>query len=245
MLNLHKVKFTEGTVDNTTPRPDWFLKLNPLGKVPVLVHKNKPIAESLIVMEYIMDTWPGDVRPKDAYERAIARQLAGICDTKFGSAMFGLLAVAAGEEPGKKAVNTYLSVLEEVEKFLTRHNPDGTFLNDSVGFGPAEAAWASFLQQDAAMIWLMGLTQTKKFARLNKWRDAILAHPVAQSTSFTRQLLSTLQTTFMVGGPASEKGKAIIHGAREKYSTDIFKWEDPAQPPKGAWHATVDKLLQT
>jgi len=54
---------------------DWFLKINPDGQVPVLVHDGKVIVESTVINEYIEDVFPGGVslRPHDPYWRARMR----------------------------------------------------------------------------------------------------------------------------------------------------------------------------
>ena len=69
-------------------KPDWFLKLSPLGKVPVLVTTEKgevALFESNVICEYIEETQGGaKLHPADALVRAEHRAWM-----EFGSAILG------------------------------------------------------------------------------------------------------------------------------------------------------------
>jgi glutathione S-transferase len=51
-------------------KPDWFLAVSPLGKVPVLLVDGEPIFESAVIAEYLDEITPGSLHPADAFKRA-------------------------------------------------------------------------------------------------------------------------------------------------------------------------------
>ena len=61
-------------------QPDY-LKLNPDGVVPTLVHNGQPIRESSIIAEYVDDAFDGPpLKPADPLMRARMREFVRICD---------------------------------------------------------------------------------------------------------------------------------------------------------------------
>jgi len=77
-LNLHEFEQHE----------PWFVKINPNGQVPALVHDGKVISESTVINEYVDETCEGPaLRPSDPYWRARMRIWTKFVDEYFCPAL--------------------------------------------------------------------------------------------------------------------------------------------------------------
>ena len=98
-LNEKSVPFERIDID-LAAKPDWFLKISPLGKTPVLVVGDRAIFESAVILEYLEETQAAPLHPVDALLRAEHRGWI-----EFGSAVLNDIAgfYAAGDEATFKA----------------------------------------------------------------------------------------------------------------------------------------------
>src|SRR4051794_22704716 len=91
-LSEKGVPFTRRDVD-LAHKPDWFLRVSPLGKTPVLLVSETAIFESAVILEYLEETQANPLHPADPLARAEHRAWI-----EFGSAILndisGLYAAA-------------------------------------------------------------------------------------------------------------------------------------------------------
>lgn len=82
-LKMKGVEF-EYIEENSRSKSHLLLESNPIHKkVPVLLHDGKPIVETMIILEYIDQTWEGPpILPRDPYQRAMARFWVNFIDEK-------------------------------------------------------------------------------------------------------------------------------------------------------------------
>ena len=126
-------------------RTPEFLKLNPYGKVPVLVDDETVVYDSTIINEYLEDEYPHPelLPPEDSASRAKARLLEDYCDTSFiPSADFVILQLSKPE--GERDEERLKRYQLEVERGLARLEASlagkeylvGTFSLADVAFAP-------------------------------------------------------------------------------------------------------------
>nr|CAD1835364.1 unnamed protein product [Ananas comosus var. bracteatus] len=156
-------------------KSELLLKSNPVyKKVPVLIHKDQPICESAIIVQYIDEVWAGvgpAILPSDPYERAIARFWAGYIDDKWFSATIKIIKVKDEKEKAEAIEQSFagLRLLEEAYKKNFKGKP--FFGGDNIGY--LDIAFGSFLGWVRAIekISNIKLIDEAKFPLLAKWAE--------------------------------------------------------------------------
>ncbi|XP_049387180.1 probable glutathione S-transferase, partial [Solanum stenotomum] len=137
------------------------LQSNPNKKIPVLIHNGKPICESMVIVEYIDETFEGpSILPKDPYDRALARFWAKFLDDKVVTLVNTFL--RKGKE---KEVCEMLKVLDNELK------DKKLFVGDKFGFADMAAnfvgLWLGIFQEASGIV----LVTSEKISNFCAWRD--------------------------------------------------------------------------
>ncbi|XP_020234107.1 glutathione S-transferase U25 [Cajanus cajan] len=116
------VKYVASEEDVFGCKSDLLLKSNPIHqKVPVLLHNDKPIVESAIIVTYIDEVWPSNsLLPTSAYDRAQARFWVDYIDKKVfetGRSVWG----SNGEER-EVGTRDFIEVIKHLEEALGEKN---------------------------------------------------------------------------------------------------------------------------
>ncbi|CAM8928052.1 unnamed protein product [Rhodiola kirilowii] len=114
-LKLKGLKFEYVEVDLCS-KSEILVKYNPIHKkVPVLIHGGKSIVESVVILEYIEETWPGVHRlfPDDPYERALARFWIKFGEDNIRTSFTFFVTVGEEQEKAVGEAKEVLSILEK------------------------------------------------------------------------------------------------------------------------------------
>jgi glutathione S-transferase len=158
-------------------KPDWFLKLSPLGKVPVLVveqdGREAVLFESAVIAEYLEEILEPKLHPADPLEKARHRAWIEFASATLGD-IYGFY-TATGEEAFAAKRDAIAAKFARLEEQLGEGPfwAGGRFSIVDAAFAPAFRYFELFDELTEH-----GLFEGKP--KLRAWRKALLARPSVQ-----------------------------------------------------------------
>ena len=171
-------------------KPDWFLRLSPLGKVPVLKIHGQVLFESAVINEYLDEITPPSMHPADPLQKALNRAWIEY------SAELSNLSFKMATTDDAEALARALASLKERFRHLEKNLGDGPFFNGA-SFSLIDAAYAPVFIRIARLLELATPAVIPPECRKTlSWRDAILARESVRGSiieDFTRLAVERFQ----------------------------------------------------
>jgi glutathione S-transferase len=154
-------------------KPDWFLRISPLGKTPVLLVDGQPIFESAVICEYLEDVYPPALHPQDALQRAQHRAWM-----EFGSSILNQTAnfYSAPDDAVLYARRDELCakfILLEAE--LTQRSPAGPYF-EGTKFSLVDAVFGPVFRYFNVFEKIEPFEFFSHTPRVSAWRKHLAAH---------------------------------------------------------------------
>ncbi|GAA0167583.1 transferase [Lithospermum erythrorhizon] len=205
-LNIKSINY-EFIEENMIRKSELLLKSNPIHqKIPVLLHGERPICESLIIVQYIDDIWTTgpSILPSDPHDRAIARFWASYIDDKL-FAVLGELKTARGEEAMTSLAKKMSEGLLLLEDAYVKCSKGKTFFGgESIGYLDIALgcilAWLKVIERVANM----RVLDETKVPNLVEWADNFRHDPSVKDVIPDAEKLMELYQMFIAKEHAAE-----------------------------------------
>ncbi|XAR62725.1 Glutathione transferase [Bertholletia excelsa] len=185
-LKLKGVEY-EYMEEDLSNKSQLLLQYNPAHKkIPVLVHRNKPVAESLVILEYIEETWPENpLLPLDACDRAMARFWINFGEQK-GPVFFNLFRTTG--EAQEKTGEEVAQILKTIEEKALGDN--NFFGGNTLGLVDLSFGWLPHWFEVTEQVQGTKLLDPTTLPRLHAWAQNFKQVPVIRDNLPDPQKLS-------------------------------------------------------
>ena len=166
VLKEKNVPFERVDIDLAN-KPDWFLKLSPLGKVPVLQSGDNVLFESQVIAEYLDEVTDGSLHPSDPIEKAVHRAWIEFASQTL-TAIWGFY-VAGNEEEFLKARDAVAEKFKRVEEQVK-----GPFFGGDE-FHLVDGVWGTVFRYIDVFETIYDFDFYSGSQKLRTWRDGVMA----------------------------------------------------------------------
>lgn len=193
VLHEKKVPFESVFVDlfKGETRTEAYLKLNPFGRVPVLVDGATVLFESTVINEYLEEKFPNPpLLPKDPLKRAKARMMDEAFDNYFMGAL-GPIFTEKFMKPAGQANETVIqenmTKLDGILRVLEKELEGKEYLAGEFSLG--DIGFAVQLPRAESMFGL----KLGGYARLQAWLQRVAARPAYQKSEPSAEFIKGFQ----------------------------------------------------
>jgi len=174
VLSEKNVEYDRVDIDLAN-KPDWFLKLSPLGKVPVLQADDSVLFESQVIAEYLDEVTEDSLHPADPLEKARHRAWIEFA-SQTQAAIFQLFFATdkVDYETKRAAVADKLATVEK--------EVSGPFFGGDK-FNMIDGVWAITFRYFATLSKLDDFDFYLGSKKLKAWHDAVKVRPSVQQAA--------------------------------------------------------------
>ncbi len=151
-------------------KPEWFRKISPLGKVPVLEVGDEVLYESSVINEYLDEVYPPQLLPEEPLVRA--RHRAWI---EFASNLL----TAQHQLSQARRQETYLTIEEDLDRkyrVLEKALAGGDYFAGDQ-FSLVDTAFAPFFMRSAILQKVVSNNWFDRFPKIDRWQQTLLKRP--------------------------------------------------------------------
>lgn len=159
-------------------KPDWFGRLSPLGKVPLLLVDGQPLFESSPIVQYLDETTAPALLPLDAYARARHRAWIEMASSTL-DAIAGLYSAAdpSALVSAQQGLQGRLQALER--ELASRLDPRARWFDGD--FGLVDASYGPVFRYFDSLDALLDEDLWQDLPHALAWRRALADHPAVQA----------------------------------------------------------------
>jgi len=187
---------TEIDLDN---KPDWFLKLSPYGKVPVIRNGDYVVFESSIINEYIEEIFPQKpLLPQNPEDRAAARVWIDFANVRFAPQIYKILLAQSGHLQSEHARKLTDALLMMEHQGLAKRSSGSYWLGDNL-----------------SLVDLTFYPHLQRFCALQHYRN----FDIPDDCEKLREWLSIMEESYCVQVTKLSKDKLIKSWAKYAFNT--------------------------
>lgn len=160
-------------------KPEWFLRVSPLGKTPVLLVGDEAIFESAVICEYLDDTTLPRLHPANALERARHRSWM-----EFGSSVLNLIGAFYNAPDERTLLARAATIREKLQQLEFALGSGPLFAGAS--FSIVDAVFGPVFRYFDVFDIIADFGFWDDLPKVCRWREALARRPSIQNAASPR-----------------------------------------------------------